>query len=72
MNTRQTTVHSVKIKLEARDQYNDYSVVCDHFITVDHGNGRVQRFNVGTNEQAAISKYNAAVALTYSSFARAA
>ncbi len=63
---RQTTIYPTKIQLEARDQYNDYSVVADHFITVEYGNGRSARFDVGTNQAAAIRKYDDAVVLAYS------
>lgn len=69
---RQTTIYPTTIKLEARDQYNDYSVVADHIITVEYGNGRSARFDVGTNESAAIRKYDSAVALAYSHAAKAA
>lgn len=61
--TRQTKVGAVTIKLEARDQYNDYSVIYDHFVTVDYGNGRASRHDVGTNRAVAIDKFNAACLL---------
>lgn len=71
-NIRSTTVYPVKISLDARDQYNDYSVAYDYRLTVDYGNGRSQTFDVGSNKNAAISKYDAAVALACSHTAKQA
>lgn len=60
---RQTQIGQVQITLEARDQFNDYSVIYDHFITVNYGNGRTSRHDVGTNKSEALAKYDAAVSL---------
>ena len=60
---RKSTIGPVTIKLEARDRYNDYSVIFDHEIAVDYGNGRAARFDVGTDVCFAVAKYDAAVTL---------
>ena len=45
----------IEIKLVARDQYNDYSVIYDHFLVV---NG--QEVYAGTNESHAFHAFNRA------------
>lgn len=72
MIIRSATIGSTKIELSARDQYSDYSVVYDHSIQVQYGNGRCAQFEVGTNKSAAIGKFNDAVALAHRHTAQAA
>lgn len=62
---RATTIYPHRVRLEACDRYNDYSVVYDHFVTVEYGDGKWQRFDVGTNQAKAIGKYDAAVTLIF-------
>ena len=60
---RQTASGSAKIELTERDQYNDYSVVCEYQLHVnDPKAGYFRRFDLGTNKAKAINAYNNALA----------
>ncbi len=63
---RETTIYPVKITLTARDQYNDYSVVCDYRLSVDDPEtGYFREWCVSTNRALALDCYNAAVAWVF-------
>lgn len=59
---RQTSLHATKIELTERDQYNDYSVVCEYQLHVnDPKAGYFRRFDLGTDKAKAINAYSVAV-----------
>ncbi len=63
---RDREIGKVKVTLKALDQFNDYSVLYDHYIDVNYGNGRGASFNLcTTNRAAAIKDFDAAVALVW-------
>lgn len=69
---RQTTIYPAKIELTERDQYNDYSVVCDYTLIVEDKNaGYFRRFNLGTDKAKAIRAYDVAVSAIYRAQAQA-
>ncbi len=58
---KQTTINTARIELTERDQYNDYSVVCDYHVHVnDPDHGYFRQFFVGTNKAKAFAAYDLA------------
>ena len=69
---RETTIYPAKIKLEAFDQYNDYSVIFDYRLTVDDKSvGYFRSWNVGTDHSKAVKAYDTAVSAIFMAQARA-
>jgi hypothetical protein len=59
----QTDLNAVRITVESRDQYNDYSVVYDYYVTVNDPNtGYFRQWHCGTKRERALDAYRAAVA----------
>jgi hypothetical protein len=52
-----TSANGFTTTLTARDQYNDYSVVYDYFVTVTSTDGKSRQWSVGTNKARATQLY---------------
>lgn len=63
---RECTIYPATVRLEARDQYNDYSVLFDHtLIVTDKVNAYSRRWQLGTDPVFAVSVYDAAIGCLY-------
>jgi hypothetical protein len=59
-NIRQEIIGPFRVHLERFDEYNDYSVAYQHYVTVTHSGGGFSRWECGRSERRAHEAFNRA------------